>query len=45
MTQINNEIPIQIYLDVSKAIDTLDHTILLETFEYYGVKGSSFKFN
>ena len=29
-----NEIPINIYLDLSKAFDTLDHTTL-----YYGVKG------
>ena len=32
----NNEIPINIYLDLSKEFDTLDRTKLLETLEYYG---------
>ena len=35
----SNEIPIDVYLDLSKAFETLDHKIVLHKLSHYGIRG------
>ncbi len=37
----NMNTPVNIFLDISKVFDTLDHKILIKKLEYYGLQGMS----
>ena len=38
-----SEIPFSIFIDLSKAFDTLDHNILINKLQYFGITGTALR--
>ena len=38
----NKQFAIELFLDISKAFDTIDHVILLQKLQCYGIRGLAF---
>jgi len=43
MSMDKKEVPLAVFMDLSKAFDTIDHSILLDKLYYYGIRNNAYK--